>query len=109
VTEDVTVRGTVIPAGSRAQLLWGAANRDEERYDDGERFLIGRPKPAAHVSFGTGMHFCLGALLARFQSNAAFSSLLTQTSEIEPAGEAEVNTTMMPILRGHARVPISAT
>jgi cytochrome P450 len=67
VTEDVTLYGTTIPANSRAVLVTGSAGRDERKYADPDVLDINR-KVDLHLAFGYGVHFCLGAALARLES-----------------------------------------
>ena len=66
VPEDVEVYGQTVPAGSAMLFVVGAANRDERRYDDPDRFDIHRTI-GQHLAFGYGIHFCLGAALARLE------------------------------------------
>ena len=80
VMEDVDYYGTTVPAGSAMLLLVGAANRDERRYPDPDRFDIHRDD-IAHLTFGYGLHFCLGASLARLEGRVALDELLTRFPE----------------------------
>ncbi len=75
VARDVEVRGQIVPAGSVMLALIAAANRDEERFPDGERFDIHR-KGAPHITFGRGIHACLGAALARVEGRVALDEIL---------------------------------
>ena len=75
VTKDVEIQGKIVPAGSVLLLLVAAANRDESRYPDGDRFNIHREGPA-HITFGRGVHACLGAALARVEGRVALDELL---------------------------------
>lgn len=75
VTRDVEVHGTTIPAGSVMMAILAAANRDDRRYEDAERFDIHR-KNIQHLSFGGGIHFCLGNALARLEGVVALEELL---------------------------------
>lgn len=70
VTRDVEWHGTKVPAGSRILLLTGSANRDEREFPDADRFDVERRVPTA-LGFGHGIHFCLGASLARLESRVA--------------------------------------
>ncbi|BBZ32517.1 cytochrome P450 [Mycolicibacterium confluentis] len=74
VAKDVEFHGQTIPAGSALLLMAGAANRDERKFDDPERFDIHRN--ANHLSFGRGTHFCLGASLARLEGRIALEEIL---------------------------------
>ncbi len=74
VTRDVALHGGVLPAGARVLLLTGAANHDEREFPDPDRFDVTRPIPVA-LGFGQGIHFCLGAALARLESRVALEEL----------------------------------
>ncbi|MFE9094751.1 cytochrome P450 [Streptomyces sp. NPDC007264] len=71
---DVEVRGTVIPKGSRIWLVLAAGNRDPERFEDPDRFDPDR-KDIQHLGFGSGVHSCFGAPLARLETQIALSEL----------------------------------
>jgi cytochrome P450 len=75
-TKEVSVGGVTIPARAKVAVLYGAANRDPERWDDPETFDVTRPDAKKSVSFGTGIHVCLGAHLARLEGCIAFEVLL---------------------------------
>jgi cytochrome P450 len=75
VARDVELHGQTVPAGSAMLLLVGAANRDEERYPEGDRFDIHRQGPP-HLTFGRGIHSCLGSALARIEGRVALDELL---------------------------------
>ena len=70
LTEEVELHGRVIPADSKVLLLTGSAGRDERIYPDADRFDI-RREIRLHVAFGYGIHFCLGATLARMEGKIA--------------------------------------
>jgi cytochrome P450 len=74
-TQDTELSGVKIPAGASVTPVLGAANRDEERYPDPDRFDIYRD-PKQHISFGFGTHMCLGMHLARIETRVAINSLL---------------------------------
>jgi len=82
VARDVEVRGQTVAEGSVMLFLLGSANRDDRRYSDGDRFDIHR-KIEPHLSFGHGIHFCLGAALARLEGRVALDEILKRFPEWE--------------------------
>ena len=90
--EDTTVRGVPIAQGESVYLAYVSGNRDEEIFDEPFRFDIARD-PNRHVSFGYGVHFCLGAALARMEMNSLFTELVPRLESIELAGEPELAAT----------------
>ncbi|MFF1460624.1 cytochrome P450 [Streptomyces sp. NPDC058330] len=88
VLDDVEVAGTVIPRGSQVALLFGSANRDPERFSDPESLDLSR-QDNPHISFGAGIHYCLGAPLARLEMAASFGALLRRAPGMRPAAEPE--------------------
>ncbi|GLF97979.1 cytochrome P450 family protein [Streptomyces yaizuensis] len=105
-TAPVEVGDTVIPAGAFVLVGIGAAGRDPERYPDPDTFDIGR-EGRGHVSFGHGIHFCVGAQLARLEVRIALEALLTRCPELalDPdAGPLE----FLPglLLRGVRALPV---
>jgi cytochrome P450 len=103
--EDVPVGGSVIPSDSIVLLQTGSANRDETRWEEPDRFDIGRPQ-LPHFGFGTGIHHCLGAALARLETDIATSVLLSRTTAIEP-GVSPSQRTANIILRGFRSMPVT--
>ena len=85
---DATVRGVPIAAGESVLLSYASANRDEDVFDDPFRFDVGRD-PNKHNAFGYGVHFCLGAALARMEVNSFFSELVPRLESIELAGDPQ--------------------
>lgn len=79
---DYEAYGTVVPAGSAILLLFGAANRDPLRYKDPDTFNIRRDN-ISHLTFGKGVHYCLGANLARLEGRVALDELLNRWPEWE--------------------------
>lgn len=86
VVRDCALAGKELTAGSRLLLLWGAANRDPARFDAPDEFQIERPNSKAHIAFGKGAHFCIGAALARFEARIVIDHLLRHTSWVDAAG-----------------------
>ncbi len=87
-TEDTTVRGVPIAAGESVLLSYPSGNRDEEIFDDPFRFDVARD-PNKHIAFGYGVHFCLGAALARMEANSFFTELLPRLESVELAAEPQ--------------------
>jgi cytochrome P450 len=82
VSRDAEFHGVTVPEGSVMVFLIGAANRDEGRFLDGEHFDIHR-SPGKHFSFGYGIHYCLGAALARLEGRIALEEILKRFPEWE--------------------------
>jgi cytochrome P450 len=80
VTHDVDYYGTTVPAGSPMLLLFASANRDPRRYEHADVFDVRRPD-LQHLTFGYGLHFCLGASLARLEGRVALDELLNRFPE----------------------------
>ena len=91
-TADTTIRGVPIAKGESVYLSYVSANRDEEVFDDPFRFDVGR-NPNKHLAFGYGVHFCLGAALARMEVQSFFAELLPRLKSIELNGEPELTAT----------------
>jgi cytochrome P450 len=89
---DTTVRGVDIAAGESVYLAYVSGNRDEEVFTDPFRFDVGRD-PNKHVAFGYGVHFCLGAALARMEMNSLFTELVPRLQSVELAGVPELSAT----------------
>ncbi|MEN3975602.1 cytochrome P450 [Emcibacter sp. SYSU 3D8] len=88
-TQDVELSGTVIPAGTIVFMAYGSANRDEDKFDDGETFDVSRKNAGAQIAFGLGTHFCPGAMLARREMISAFEILLDRVDDIQLARPLE--------------------
>jgi beta-dihydromenaquinone-9 omega-hydroxylase len=101
--DDYRVGDATIPRGGRVLLLFGAANRDPRRYPDPDAFDVSR-NPGDHLGFGTGIHFCLGAHLARLEAIVVLEQLAGRVRAIERAGEYGWREN--PSLRGLARLPL---
>jgi len=80
--DDVELAGTKIPKDSIVLPVFASANRDAERFEDADRFDVTR-NPRGHVAFGFGIHFCLGASLARLEARVGFEELLARVGNLE--------------------------
>jgi hypothetical protein len=88
-TRDVEIGGTVIPKDSVVLLLLGSANRDEAMFAEADVFDITRADAARHLTFGSGVHLCSGAALARAEGRVAMEALLDRTSDIRRLHRSE--------------------
>jgi cytochrome P450 len=104
VARDVECHGQTIPEGSVMLLLNGSANRDERHYPDPDRFDIHRG--AAHLSFGQGLHFCLGSALARMQARVVLEEVLKRwlTWEVDYGNAEKAHTSSV---RGWSKLPVT--
>ncbi|SQD98618.1 MULTISPECIES: cytochrome P450 [unclassified Parafrankia] len=103
-TRDVEVHGTEIPARSKVLLLTGSAGRDDRKYDDPDRYDIRRTFDR-HLSLGRGVHFCLGASLARMEGRIALEETLRRfpTWDVDHDNTVRLHTSTV---RGYEELPI---
>ncbi|MGX1591280.1 cytochrome P450 [Glutamicibacter sp. NPDC055491] len=80
---DTEIAGVQIPQGAEILLLMGSANRDEARFENGEDFDITRANARDHLSFGFGIHYCLGNMLAKLQAKIALEELTSALPQLE--------------------------
>ena len=104
LTRPAEIHGRTIPEGDRVLVLFGSANRDEKYFDRPEEFDISR-NPNNHLAFGFGIHFCLGASLARLEARVAFEELLGRIPEYEVTCDKIERLHSGPI-RGVTQLPI---
>jgi len=104
-TRDVPVAGSVIPAGEKVLCCVGAANRDPREWRDPDRFDI-RRRAAHHLGFGSGIHACVGAAIARLEAETLLTALARHARTLEPAGppRARPNNSLMAL----AELPLRA-
>ena len=88
---DTCLRGELIPAGDAVALVYASANRDEDKFPDGARFVLDRPNIADHLAFGRGPHHCPGINIARMELRVMLEELLASTSGFTLAGEIEMS------------------
>lgn len=102
--EPAEIGGIELPPGARVMTLFAAANRDRLQYgEDAEVFRSDR-NPTDHVAFGTGIHVCLGAALARLEARVAISTILDRTADVQKAGDPL--RPLSPVLRGVRSQPL---
>ena len=104
VTHDVEHYGQTVPAGSVMVLLNASANRDERQFPDPNRLDI-RRKVQRHMSFGYGLHFCLGAHLARLEARVALEEVLKRFPDWEVDHEHAVQARTSTV-RGWEKLPV---
>jgi cytochrome P450 len=104
VTTDATWYGITVPAGSKISLLTGSAGRDEREYDDPDRFDVGRTFER-HVTFGHGIHYCIGANLARLEGTVLLDETLRRLPHWE-VDEDKVEMVRTSTVRGPISVPV---
>ena len=104
-TRDVPLHGVTIPEGAQVLLHIGAANRDERRFPEPDQFLLDRPE-RRHLGFGQGIHFCVGAGLARAMTRIAFEELIAHSDrwDVDFTTAQRVRT---PNFRGFSRLPLT--
>jgi hypothetical protein len=107
LVDGLTVAGQELAEGDQLITLLGAANRDPRAYPDPDTFVIGRSGPAP-LSFSAGIHYCLGASLARTEGQIVFGSLLDHYRDIEPAwsDESVLRYRDNVVLRGLETLPV---
>jgi unspecific monooxygenase len=105
-TEPVDLGGVVVEPGEKIAVLLGSANRDPAVFEAPDEFRVDRT-PNNHVAFGVGVHFCLGAPLARMELFESLTTLFATYPSLTLAGEPESRGTF--VLRGYRRVPVTST
>ncbi len=87
-TQDMEIRDQKVSAGEAFCLFYPSANRDEDVFEEPNRFKVDRD-PNRHIAFGIGEHFCLGAYFARMELNAVFRNLVARLDHVELAGPVD--------------------
>jgi cytochrome P450 len=110
VTRDTELGGVPIPQGSTLWVLYGSANRDEAMFGaDAADFDADRDKVQQHVAFGKGVHYCVGAPLARLEATIALQVLARRFSKIRPVDPSALRYGPSWILRGLTSLPVELT
>ncbi|HYW86988.1 MAG TPA: cytochrome P450, partial [Chloroflexota bacterium] len=108
VLEDVEVGGRALRQGDRVQVMVGAANRDPSQFRDPDRLDVTRSNAAQHLSFAAGIHYCVGAPLARLEAQLAIGALLRAAPGLRLATDRpEWRKTF--VLRGLAALPVAVS
>jgi cytochrome P450 len=105
---ETMLRGKTIPEGSFVMLCWASGNRDAQRFNDPDKFDMDRSSLNQHLALGTGIHYCLGAMLARQEMKCAVREIVNNVESLELAvapEELDLSDTMV-ILRGLKSLPV---
>ncbi len=105
-TRDTELDGVAIPAGSTVMLMLAAANREEDRYPEPDRFDIGRQEPKPHISFGNGPHLCLGMHLARMEMRVALNLLFDRLPDLRLDPDADDPHIRGQVFRSPTSIPV---
>jgi cytochrome P450 len=104
VTEDAEIGGVRVPRGAVLAVLLGSALRDENVFPEAERFRLEREGPS-HLPFGHGVHFCLGAMLARLEARLGLEALVSRVRGVHLT-QREVRWSQSFIARGPLALPV---
>lgn len=106
VPRDTTLGGVAIPAGSTVLVMWGAANRDDAEFERPDEVDLERQVPRHHLTFGRGIHHCVGAPLARLEARTVLTQLLAGTSSISLDPERPPQRVESLMIRRHQELPV---
>jgi cytochrome P450 family 144 len=109
IPHDTTLGGVDVPAGSTAVLLFGSANRDPAQFDNPDIVDLTRGSPRRHLAFGHGIHYCVGAALARIEARAVLTTLLERTQEFTVDPNDPPRWAESFLVRRHEHLPLIAT
>ena len=106
--KDIVLGGKTIPQGALVFLCWASGNRDSQRFAEPDKFDLERTNTRQHLAFGTGVHFCLGSMLARQEMKCAVKEIVNSMESLQlavPPERLDLSTTMV-ILRGLKSLPV---
>jgi cytochrome P450 family 144 len=109
IARDTTLGGADIPSGSTVVLLFGAANRDAAQFDNPDVVDLDRGSPRRHLAFGHGIHYCVGAALARIEARAVLTTLLERTREFTVDADDAPRWAESFLVRRHEHLPLTFT
>jgi cytochrome P450 family 144 len=109
VPRDTTLGGVDIPAGSTVLLMFAAGNRDPAQFDHPDQINLTRGSPKRHLAFGHGIHFCVGAALARIEARAVLQAVLEQTRDFALDPDYDPQWVDSLLVRRHHQLPVTAT
>jgi cytochrome P450 len=107
VTKDTTLGGVDIPNDATLLMMWGAANRDATAFENPDKIVLERPR--RHVTFGKGIHNCVGAPLARMEGRTVLTVLLERTSSITLDSDQPPKWVNSLLVRRHDQLPLRLT
>jgi cytochrome P450 len=107
-TRAAELGGVALAKGTPVLLLWASANRDEAVFERPERLDLARPRATAHLAFGRGLHFCVGAALARLEATSSLRALLARTRSFTLDPDDPPRWTPSLFVRRHSRLPLLA-
>jgi cytochrome P450 len=105
-TRDVEVSGVRMSRGDRVTIFYGAANRDSRTFPNPDEFRLDRDL-RNHVAFGAGIHYCLGAPLARAEARISLSTFLDRFARLSPGAGEAMRQTESPVVLGFKRLPLT--
>jgi cytochrome P450 len=106
--KETTLGGKTIPQGAFVLLCWASGNRDSQRFAEPDKFDMDRANANQQLAFGTGVHFCLGAMLARQEMKCAIREIVNSVESLElaiPANQLDLSNSIV-ILRGLKNLPV---
>jgi cytochrome P450 len=109
IPHDTSLGGVDIPGGSTVVLLFGSANRDSAQFDNPDTVDLSRSSPRRHLAFGRGIHYCVGAALARIEASAVLTTLLERTTEFAVDPDDAPRWAESFLVRRHEHLPLTVT